>query len=166
MPTFTVIESPFAGKTPVQRRRHIQYLHAAIQDCLKRGEVPYASHGFFPGALDDNIPAQRQAGIEAGFAIASRLTGDGLSLGATRAFYIDRGMSQGMTEGLADARKDEDRWFVDIRTLGTEWAIENDPVCLSDLHSDVTMHGDRYSGFEFTCVSCGAKVIPTSYKTV
>lgn len=83
-----VIESPFAGDT----RRNKAYLQAAILDCLRRGETPYASHQMLTDALDDNIPEQRELGINAGFAMRDLL----VSQGATVAFYIDHGMSSGM----------------------------------------------------------------------
>lgn len=121
-PSVCIIESPWAGKNPVAFRRNVAYLHAAIQDCLKRGEVPYASHGFFPGALDDNDPAQRTQGIEAGFKMAEAL----MAGGVFRAIYNDRGISTGMNFGIAHA--DRVGMLYVPRSLGSEWAVENDPV--------------------------------------
>lgn len=87
-----VIESPFAGPDEATRARNVAYLHDAIRDCLSRGEAPYASHGFFPGALDDDVPGQRKLGIEAGLvwgAFAHRV-----------AVYADLGISAGMSFGI------------------------------------------------------------------
>lgn len=117
-----IIESPYAGANPVAYRRNIAYLHAAIQDCLARGEVPYGSHGFFPGALDDTKPEQRKQGIEAGFKMAEAL----LAAGAFRALYTDRGISRGMQEGIAHS--DRIGMLYIPRSLGSEWAVENDPM--------------------------------------
>lgn len=98
-----VIESPYAGDVA----ENVRYLRACIADCFRRGETPFASHGLYPGALDDGMPNQRALGIEAGFAIA-----DALSIAAdeaplefsfVRAFYTDRGWSGGMRQGLNHA---------------------------------------------------------------
>jgi hypothetical protein len=115
-----IIESPYAGANPVAFRRNIAYLHAAIQDCLARGEVPYASHGFFPGALDDNNPEQRKQGIEAGFKMAEAL----LAHGAFRALYTDRGISRGMNEGIAHS--DRIGMLYIPRSLDSKWSVDLD----------------------------------------
>lgn len=87
-----IIESPFAGDVLA----NIGYVQECMRDCLLRGEAPFASHALYtqPGVLNDLIPEERKLGIEAGFAWRS---------GATlTVFYIDRGWSRGMLEGLAD----------------------------------------------------------------
>ena len=91
-----IIESPYAGD--VERNR--AYLNAAILDCVRRGETPYASHKMLVDSLDDLVEEERTAGIHAGFAMAE-------ALGATtaRVFYIDHGMSGGMRYGLEHAEK-------------------------------------------------------------
>jgi hypothetical protein len=90
-----IIESPYAGDVET----NLRYLRAAMRDCLLRGEAPFASHGLYtqPGVLNDDIPAERQHGIEAGFAWrqASELT----------VVYHDLGMSRGMQSGIAGAEK-------------------------------------------------------------
>lgn len=84
-----VIESPFAGCTPINRA----YLNAAIRDSLGRGETPYASHQMLTTALDDTDAAQREQGLAAGRAMTRAL----LSIpGARHVFYIDLGFSRGM----------------------------------------------------------------------
>ena len=87
-----VLESPFAG----DRVRNKAYLHAMALDSLKRGEYPYASHGFFPYFLDDDSPGERLLGIEAGLAW-------GMRAGKT-ILCMDLGISRGMQIGL-DAAK-------------------------------------------------------------
>ena len=99
-----VIESPFAG----DRERNDRYLRACILDCLRRGESPFASHGLYPGALDDTIPAERELGIKAG--VAWRRVADATVV------YRDLGISGGMLFGMADARTIpghpiEERWI-------------------------------------------------------
>lgn len=61
-----IVESPFAGDLP----KNIAYARAAVRDSLARGEAPIASHLLYtqPGILDDDIPAERQWGIDAGLA--------------------------------------------------------------------------------------------------
>ena len=87
-----VIESPFAGDVS----RNKTYLDALLVDSLKRGEYPYASHGFFPQVLDDNIPEERALGIKAGLAWAAR--------GSKTILATDLGISKGMQLGV-DAAK-------------------------------------------------------------
>ncbi len=149
MSTPVIIESPYAGKTPTAFRRNIAYLHAAIQDCLRRGEVPYASHGFFPGALDDTIPEQRKQGIEAGFKMAEAL----LAVGAYRAIYTDRGTSFGMTQGIQHAERIGMLYIP--RTLGDEWRVENDPEHCE--HEQRTYTEESPPTVQ-TCDKCGMEV--------
>src|SRR5574343_305969 len=63
-----VIESPLAG----DRERNRAYARACMRDSIRRGEAPLASHLLYdqPGLLDDNDPAARILGIQAGFAWA------------------------------------------------------------------------------------------------
>lgn len=88
-----IIESPYAGNIEA----NLTYVRECMADCLARGEAPFASHALYtqPGVLDDTIPAERELGIQAGFAFraVSDLT----------AFYIDRGISSGMRLGHRDA---------------------------------------------------------------
>lgn len=88
-----IIESPFAGDT----EKNLSYLRAAMADCLRRGEAPFASHGLYtqPGVLDDTDPVQRAHGIAAGLEW-------GLKADAT-VIYHDLGISRGMGHGLIAA---------------------------------------------------------------
>lgn len=118
-----IIESPFAGDVERNRR----YLQACMRDCLLRGEAPFASHGLYtqPGVLDDNVPAERQHGISAGF--VWRLVADATVI------YTDLSMSKGMDFGIKDAERlrrfqvaagqtDAESHVLEFRTLGGEWA--------------------------------------------
>lgn len=73
-----------------------RYLRAAILDSLRRGEAPYASHGFFPQVLDDDLPAERRLGMEAGFAWGAKAD--------LVAVYWDLGVSLEMEAGLERVR--------------------------------------------------------------
>ena len=104
-----VIESPFAGNTD----KNLRYLRAAMADCLKRGEAPFASHALYtqPGVLDDHDPEQRRLGIEAGFKWGY--------FAEVIAFYVDLGMSPGMIAALEHweaTRHEEDR-KIEIRRI-------------------------------------------------
>ncbi len=100
-----IIESPYAGDV----ERNLAYAKAAVRDCLARGEAPYASHLFFtqPGILDDDKPAERTLGIEAGLAW-------GAAADAT-VVYQDLGFSSGMRLGIA--RAEEQGRPVEYRSL-------------------------------------------------
>ena len=89
-----IVESPFAGKgrTEEEIRASMEanrkYAIDACVDCIRRGEVPYASHLFFPQFLDELKPEERELGLTAGYAMwssASRIV-----------FYEDLGFSLGM----------------------------------------------------------------------
>lgn len=89
----TVIESPFAGD--VEKNR--EYLHQCCLDCLKRGESPYASHGFFVYFLDDLNADERKLGINAGLAWSE--------VADIVAVYTDLGISKGMEYAIEDHKK-------------------------------------------------------------
>ncbi len=92
-----VIESPYAGNV----ERHLAYLRCCLRDALLRGEAPFASHGLYtqPGVLDDLVQAERQHGIDAGFAWAP--SADRIVI------YTDLGWSNGMKLGRAEHEKSE-----------------------------------------------------------
>lgn len=81
-----IIESPYAGNI----ERNVGYARLAMRDSLRRGEAPIASHLLYtqPGILRDDVPAERQRGIDAG--LAWRRVAD------MTAFYVDLGWSPGM----------------------------------------------------------------------
>lgn len=105
-----VIESPYAGKVET----NLRYLRAAMADCLRRGEAPFASHGLYtqPGMLDDDKPDERKLGIEAGFAWRS--------VADATIVYADLGITPGMAAGIEHAERDGRT--VEYRRLGGEWA--------------------------------------------
>ena len=104
-----VIESPYAGNV----ERNVAYARAAVMDCLRRGEAPYASHLFFtqPGLLDDLSLKDRALGIAAGLAWGAKAD-------ATVA-YTDLGWSAGMRLGVQCAAYQGRP--IEIRTL-PNWA--------------------------------------------
>lgn len=87
-----ILESPYAGNV----ERNTEYAKAAMLDCLGRGESPLASHLLLTQVLNDDVPTQRQLGIDAGLAW-------GAAAHAT-VVYTDLGVSHGMAQGIGDAR--------------------------------------------------------------
>jgi hypothetical protein len=86
-----IVESPYAGDT----QRNIEYAKECCLDCIKRGEVPFASHLFFPQFLDDNNPDHRTIGLHMGY--------DFWEKAEEIVFYVDFGLSPGMEKALAKA---------------------------------------------------------------
>lgn len=89
-----ILESPYAGNVPL----HLRYLRACMRDCLLRFETPYASHHLYtaPGVLRDEVPEERELGINAGFAWRP--------YAALTVFYTDLGLSGGMVRALEVCR--------------------------------------------------------------
>jgi hypothetical protein len=81
-----IIESPYAGDIEA----NVEYARAAMRDSLNRGEAPIASHLLYtqPGILIDEVPEERQWGIDAGLAWRK--------VAELAAFYADRNWSGGM----------------------------------------------------------------------
>ena len=96
MTPLVILESPFAGDVEA----NVAYARAAMADCLRRGEAPIASHLLYtqPGVLDDDVPAERALGIEAGLAWGR--------VADAAVFYIDRGWSKGMLAALERHRSE------------------------------------------------------------
>ena len=91
-----IVESPYAGDVET----HVAYARAALHDCLSRGEAPIASHLLYtqPGVLNDDVPAERVWGIEAGLAWSH--------VAEASVVYDDFGISRGMQYGIENARKE------------------------------------------------------------
>lgn len=91
---FVIVESPYAGDVEA----NVAYARLCIRDCLNRGEAPFASHLLYtqPSVLRDEVPEERQWGIDAGLELAKRAD--------ATVVYMDRGTSRGMEYGIAAAR--------------------------------------------------------------
>lgn len=81
-----ILESPYAGDV----ERNVKYARMAVRDSLSRGEAPIASHLLYTqeGILNDEIPEERQWGIDAGLAWKE--------VAEKHVFYVDYGYSRGM----------------------------------------------------------------------
>lgn len=88
-----IIESPYAGDVEA----NTAYARRCVRDSLSRGEAPIASHLLYtqPGVLDDNVPSERQWGIDAGLAWRA--------VAQASVVYTDYGISRGMEYGIAAA---------------------------------------------------------------
>jgi hypothetical protein len=94
MPKIVIVESPYFNLDKTEVKRNVEYAQAACRDCYNRGEIPFASHLFFPQFLQDE-GLERQFGIRAGYlfwTVANMIT-----------FYIDRGWSDGMKAAMERA---------------------------------------------------------------
>lgn len=116
-----VLESPYRelpGEDPLAgRARNARYRQACIRDCLRRGEAPFASHQMYTDALDDDEPAERQLGMEAGFAWHG--VADGLVV------YTDLGIRPGMERGIERFEEGLRGRLIlpEYRQLGPGWDI-------------------------------------------
>lgn len=90
-----ILESPYAGDIEA----NLTYLRRCMRDCLLRGEAPFASHGLYTqeGVLRDEVPEEREHGIQAGFAWRS--------VAKKTVVYLDLGTSKGMQYGIDHADK-------------------------------------------------------------
>ena len=113
-----IIESPYAGDIEA----NVEYARACMRDSLNREEAPIASHLLYtqPGILRDDVPEERQWGIDAGLAWRS--------VAELAAFYVDRDWSGGMIAARKLYR--EEGFPYEVRTLAGE-IIERFP-CDSD----------------------------------
>lgn len=100
-----IIESPYAGEIEA----NVAYARAAMRDSLNRGEAPIASHLLYtqPGILRDEVPEERQWGIDAGLAWRK--------VAEKAVFYTDRGWSGGML--AAKATYEREGFPFDVRSL-------------------------------------------------
>lgn len=126
---FVIIESPFATRTltmpdgtelVMSREDNVAYARACMHDCLvNRNEAPYASHLLYtqPGVLDDDVPEERELGIQAGFEFGP--------FAYRRVFFLDRGFSSGMAKALEHA--EELKYRCEARFLGGDWATGWEP---------------------------------------
>ena len=90
-----IIESPYAGDV----ERDVAYARACVRDALERGEAPIASHLLYtqPSILRDEVPAERQWGIDAGLAWRK--------VAELTAVYADYGITSGMQYGIGLAER-------------------------------------------------------------
>lgn len=130
---FVDVETPYGSKDEEKIRRNLLYARACVRDCLIKGETPFASHLFFtqPGILDDNIPEEREMGINAGKDLIESLPN------IVTVVYTDLGISEGMQYGIDRAVKN--KRSVEHRTLGKGW--EEKELEIARKHSHAVLWG-------------------------
>ncbi|AJD81842.1 FIG00694808: hypothetical protein [Yersinia phage phiR1-RT] len=108
MKRLVILESPFAGDVEA----NIKYARAAVRDSLLRGEYPIASHLLYTqdGILNDDIPEERQHGIDAGLAWRA--------VAEKTVVYTDMGISKGMEYGIAQMKSENKE--VEFRSLNKD----------------------------------------------
>ena len=112
-----IVESPYSSSNGHSIETNLDYLRAAMRDCLLRSEAPFASHGLYPqpGVLRDDVPNERALGIAAGFAWheSAEMT----------VVYTDLGITDGMKQGIANAN--EQHRPVEMRSLPSSWPCDD-----------------------------------------
>ncbi len=133
MVRFVDVETPYGVDNEESLRRNLLYARACVRDCLLRGEIPFASHLFYtqPGILDDNIPNERDMGINAGKELIEALPD------IVTVVYQDLGISKGMQYGIDRASKN--RRNIEYRTLGEGW--EEKELKIARKHSHAALWG-------------------------
>ena len=86
-----ILESPYAGNI----EKNIKYARECLKDSLMRGEAPIASHLLHTQVLNDDIPEERDIGINAGL--------KWLWVSDLMAVYTDLGISLGMKKAIDEA---------------------------------------------------------------
>lgn len=91
-----LIESPYAGNV----EKNIRYARACMRDSLLRGEYPFVMHLLYTqnGILDDDIPSERNLGIEAGLAWGKQAS--------KTVIYTNLGITPGMEQGIQRAKEE------------------------------------------------------------
>jgi hypothetical protein len=107
---------------------------------LSKGEAPFASHGLYtqPGVLDDNIKAEREKGLHAGWAWM-----DAADLVAV---YCDEGLSDGMKRGIKRAEE---------KSIRIEYRLTQSERCINCNISDVHAYFPNEGIGEHICRNCG-----------
>lgn len=115
-----IIESPYAGDIEA----NVEYARAAMRDSIKRCEAPIASHLLYtqPGILRDEVPDERQLGIDCGLAWRT--------VAQMAAFYADRDWSGGMLAARKVYR--EEGFPYEVRLLSGE-VVERFPAQVIDV---------------------------------
>jgi hypothetical protein len=91
-----IVESPYTAKTASGLIIRRNYLKACLQDCVDRGESPFAGHGFYTQFLNDRDPKARELGM--------RLARQWMYVADYIAVYLNFGWSAGMIDGAKIGR--------------------------------------------------------------
>lgn len=126
-----IVESPYAGNVALNGA----YARAAIRDCLRRGEAPFASHLLYTqdGVLRDEVAEDRAAGIDAGLDIGRRMD--------ATIVYTDLGISKGMEYGvnaaLAAGRTIEYRVLGEFQVAKIRESVRSRPIIIERVDGNI-----------------------------
>lgn len=106
-----IVESPYAGDIEA----NVEYARRAVRDSLSRGEAPIASHLLYthPGILNDDDPAERAWGVDAGLAWRH--------VAEATVVYTDQGITKGMQYGIEAAESAGNP--VEYRSIGSKTPV-------------------------------------------
>lgn len=103
------ILSPFKGTETNNFADNISYAVSATHDCLEKGEAPFASHILYTCGFDeDNNITFNDDTIETdsiGRAWSIRAGLDWLDVSDKVVVYTDKGITEGMYQGIAHAKR-------------------------------------------------------------
>ena len=117
-----IVESPFktgqirladGNVVTVKEEDNLEYARACCRWCVDRGMAPFASHLMYPQFMDDGIHYERHRGIMMGFKWGK--------VAGQRFFFVDRGFSDGMIQGLEEA--DRIQQSTKIIKIGGDWDL-------------------------------------------
>ena len=93
-----IIESPYKPDHASGRDlfQNLAYARDCMANSLSRGESPFLSHLLYTQVLDDDIPEERQLGMNSALAW--------YAVAELCAVYIDLGISEGMASGIEHAK--------------------------------------------------------------
>jgi hypothetical protein len=95
-----ILESPYQGGL-IARWLNVRFARACMRDCLMRGEAPIASHLLYTqrGVLNDDVPDERELGINAGHAWIS--SADAMVVYMPKLGVVTPGMNIGIQKARA-----------------------------------------------------------------
>ena len=108
-PSCVVLESPYGALTQEGIDLNMEYARRCLKDSLDRGEAPFASHLLYTQVLDDDVPGEREAGIDGQLAwidLAQRIV-----------VYVDLGISPGMRKAIDYASELRHQYRIEYRSL-------------------------------------------------
>jgi len=131
MKKFVDVESPYMAETEEKQRKNLLYARACIRDCLLRGEIPFCSHLFYtqPGILDDNIPEEREKGINVGKELMKAIPE------TITVVYTDLGISEGMQYGINKAKEKGQK--IEHRKLEENWEERESKIAKKHSHAKI-----------------------------
>ena len=92
-----ILESPYAASANYTIHQNVKYARQCVRHALRQGDAPIASHLLYTqeGILRDEIPEERQLGIDAGLAWRK--------VAEATVVYKDYGITRGMEYGIKAA---------------------------------------------------------------